>query len=308
MHEHRLNILITGGTGSLGSALARHWYPHHNLTILSREIHKQEALKAELPDARFVLADICDYDKVCQACRGQDVLIHAAAAKNVFQGEQNPGEYARINVMGTEVVARAWRDAMASLHPVTRLAPLEPRKAILIGTDKQVAPINVYGHSKAIATSIFLSYGYSVVRYGNVMSSNGSFLPIWQKRIKDGLPLKVRTPNPTRFILSLTQAIALIEDALKQSQGFVYIPHSLPAIDIKDVAVSLGAKIEYESLLPGEKQHETLLGERELAEEVSDLLARVVYVCSRFDRMELSRFNSATARRMSGEEVLEWLQ
>lgn len=305
LNQQRLNILITGGTGSLGSALARHWYNTHNLTILSREIHKQEALKAELPNARFVLADICDYPKVWNACVGQDVLIHAGALKNVFQGEQNPGEYARVNIQGTEVVARAWQETAGTRQSDTGYRSLNPRRAILIGTDKQVSPINAYGHSKALATCLFVSSGFSAVRYGNVMSSNGSFLPIWQKRIRDGLPLKVRLPAPTRFILSLTQAIALIEDALLQPQGYIYVPHGLPAISIKDVAESLGATIEYEPLLPGEKQDEVLIAEREGAKQVSNLLAQVVM--PEQGDMDRERFCSATARRMMGEEVLKCL-
>lgn len=294
MLEQRQNILITGGTGSLGSALARHWYGKHNITILSREIHKQEALKAELPDARFVLTDICDYGKVWSACVGQDILIHAAALKHVSAGEQNPGEYARVNIFGSETITRAWQETSGRKRP-----------ALLVSTDKAPNSINAYGSSKFIAERLFLAAGYSAIRYGNVMSSNGSFLPIWQKRIKEGLPIKVRTPSPTRFVLSLEYAVELIEDALPLSQGFIYVPHGLSAISVKDVAQSLGAMIEYEPLLPGEKQDEVLIAEREGAGQASDLLARVV--SPEEGDMDRERFCSATARQMTGEEVLGWL-
>lgn len=297
MLQQRQNILITGGTGSLGSALARHWYTKHNITILSREIHKQEALKAELPGAVFHLADICDYAKVRRACEGQDVLIHAAALKHVMAGETNPAEYARVNVFGSEVATRAWRDENGQYAG--------EGKVILVSTDKAPSSANTYGASKFIAERLFLSHGFSVIRYGNVVGSNGSFLPLWQKRIEQGLPVKVRTPAPTRFALTIAQAIDLIEDALTQPQGFIYAPHSLPAFKISDVAESLGAKVEYEPLLPGEKQDEVLIAEREGARRVSNLLAQVVM--PEQGDMDRERFCSATARRMTGEEVLMWL-
>lgn len=308
MLEQRQNILITGGTGSLGSALVARWYDDHNITVLSRDPHKQERMKAQYPRVQFVLADICNFDKVGESCHGQTVLIHAAALKTVHLGEAYPDEYARVNIEGSRVVARAWNMMRVNLS----LSPLTlgiKRKALMIGTDKQVSPVNTYGMSKGMASSIFTSYGHSVIRYGNVVSSNGSFLQVWKSRIESGQPIIARNPNPTRFALSLDQAVDLVEDSLSQPPG-IYIPHSLPAFSLADVVEVFrqryDCKVQYEPLLKGEKQHEILLAEGERAERVSDLLAKVAHECNlRYeDRIP---YHSATAPRLEREEVEAWL-
>lgn len=303
MLDTRKNILITGGTGSLGSALVARWHQNHNITVLSRDWLKQAAMSTRYPSVNFVLADICNYDAVYEACLGKEILIHAAAIKDVTIGERQPGEITRVNVGGTETVAKAWREAWGRSLP-GGCAGLSPRKALLVSTDKACSPVNTYGMTKGIASSLFLSYGYSVIRYGNVIGSNGSFLPAWQKRIAQGLPIKVRMPSPTRFALTIEQAVELIEDALEQPQGYIYAPHSLPAFEIRDVANHLGALLEYEPLLPGEKQHEVLLAEGEGAVRVSNSLALVTWDTG---GMEQARFCSRTAERIRGEEVLKWL-
>lgn len=311
MLEQRRNILITGGTGSLGSALVARWYGHHNLTVLSRDWLKQSKMRQLYPDISYTLADICNYDAVYQACKGQGILIHAAAIKDVAYGEQHPTEIARVNIQGSEIVARAWANAKWSVHPTTNLFPLEPRKALLISTDKAPSAINGYGSSKFLAERIFLAFGYGAIRYGNVISSNGSFLQVWKALIESGQPIIARDPNPTRFALSLSQAVDLVEDALSQPPG-IYAPHSLPAFSLADVVEVFRRRydctVHYEGLLKGEKQHEVLISEGEKAMRASDLLAEVVHRdYAGLYNVARERLNSATAPRLGREEIEAWL-
>lgn len=295
--ESQKNILITGGTGSLGKALVRYWYGKHNLTILSRDWHKQAAMTAEYPDNRYILADVCNYDEVERACEGQDILIHAAAAKDVGTGEYHPVEFARVNIQGSLTAATAWRRT----HTV-----LQPGLALLISSDKATQAINAYGKSKGVAEAIFRKHDYSAIRYGNVIESAGSFVQRWQEAIARGESITVREPAPTRFILMMPDAIALIVDALRlaETENGIFVPHNLKAFSIRDVAIALGAGVKYESLLPYEKQHESLVAEGEKAIIESDLLARI--------RPggwsgEYRRYQSNRAEMLSGEQVLEML-
>lgn len=307
--EIKLNILITGGTGSLGSALVKHWYGKHNLTILSRDWHKQAKMTAEYPDNRYILADICNYDEVYRACIGQDVLVHAAAQKDVTTGEYHPSEFSRVNVSGTLTVATAW----SRTHFVAGIkqgeptpTPLFPRRALLISSDKAVSSLNLYGSSKKVAESVFRKYDYSVIRYGNVIQSAGSFIHRWQAAIDKGESVTVRQPDPTRFILMMPDAIALIEDALRlaETQNGIFVPHTLKAFSIRDVAIALAATIEYKPLLPYEKQHESLVAEGEKPVIESDLLARIE---PGGWNGEYKGYRSNKAEMLSGQEILEML-
>ncbi len=254
-------ILITGGTGSLGAALVRRWNKEHEITILSRNPHRQLELaeKFGLSSGSFVLGDICDYETVRRACVGQDILIHAAALKTVGQGEDNPEEYLRVNIWGTQVVARAWRDTYGVSDLVAmRPAPMLPRKALYINSDKAVAPVNLYGISKAAGEKVFLAYGFSSIRYGNVVDSEGSFVHKWREQLERGEAITVRRPEPTRFFVAMEQAVDLVEEALrlmsipdlgfsgpatKTLQAFgpglelqgVFVPHSLKSFSVWDV-------------------------------------------------------------------------
>jgi UDP-N-acetylglucosamine 4,6-dehydratase/5-epimerase len=288
-----LKILITGGTGSLGSALTRHWYEQHELTILSRDPHRQSAMTVLYPDIHYILADICNGGEVYRACLGQDILIHAAAAKDVQTGEYHPSEFIRVNVTGSQVVAQEWYKT----HP-------DSGKALLISTDKSCMPINCYGRSKGLAESVFRKYDYSAVRYGNVIESNGSFVHKWRQALAAGNPIKVREPEPTRFCLSMAGAIALIEDALRLMEtggNGIFVPYGLRSFSIRDVAQATGATLEYEPLLPYEKVHEALVAEGEAVVRESDLLCRIIPGWT----SDHIQFRSNVAPKMSGEEVLE---
>lgn len=308
-------ILITGGTGSLGTALVERWHKSNDLTILSRNPHRQIELadKFGLSPGQFVLADICDYEAVKWACSGQDILIHAAALKIVSQGEQQPVEYHRVNTLGAQVVARAWIDTRREPHPDTLAKPYDPRHALYINSDKAVAPINQYGICKAAGERAFITSGLSSIRYGNVVESQGSFIHKWKRQIKVTGKVTLRRPEPTRFFLSINQAIDLIEDALhlmRHDINGVFVPHSLKVFSVYDVAGALFPPMNsfesianFEPLQPGEKQHEGLLAEGEKATRVSDLLSLV-----ESGREGLNgNFSSETAPKMDMKEFFKAL-
>lgn len=291
-----MRILITGGAGSLGTALCRHWYSKHDLTVLSRDPHKQARLTAEMPGIRFILADICNEGEVRRACEGQDVLVHAAALKDVGTGEFHPSEFIRVNVLGSETVVQQWH----TTHPANS------GKVLLVSTDKAASPINAYGKSKGLAEAIFRKYDYSAIRYGNVIESVGSFIHKWKAAIAEGKPIRVREPEPTRFLLRMSEAIALIEDALdlidKGSSG-IFVPHSLKAFSVWQAAAALKVPVEYEPLLPYEKKHEQLVAEGEIPVWESELLSRIKPGWS-YDYLG---FRSDNVDRLTGREVLEVL-
>ncbi len=297
-------ILITGGTGSLGSALVARWKEEHDITILSRNPHNQATLKRIAPDVAFVLSDICDAGEVRWACEGQDVLIHTAALKQVDVGEFHPSEFFRVNTLGSKVVSEAW----AETHP-----HVNRRMALLISSDKAVNPLNSYGSSKLLATSVFRRKGFSAIRYGNVVNSHGAFLEVWQRQIQEGKPIMVRMPEPTRFFLTLNDAVDLVEDALSlmkdtPNDGAIFVPYGLRAFSILEVAQYIskeyGCEIEYEPLLPYEKAHEILIANGEGAVSVSSLLSKVTPEWQSSAYMS-GAFASDKVERMKPQEVLE---
>src|SRR3990170_7333898 len=259
-------ILITGGTGSLGSQLTQFYVNRGaDVTVFSRDPHKQIALKEKVPNARYVLGDICDFGGLRDVIEGQDVVIHTAALKQVHVGEKQVNEFIRININGSMNVAAACKDASVPF-------------ALLISTDKAVEALNLYGRTKAVAESIFTSYGYSVVRYGNVVTeSRGNFIEIWKKQFISSGKITLRVPDPTRFFLTMDNAIDLVLDAIRvASMGHVFIPYSLSSFNISSIAEALNINnYEYEPLISGEKQHEVLLSQHEQGEVVSDLLCKV---------------------------------
>jgi FlaA1/EpsC-like NDP-sugar epimerase len=293
-----MRILITGGTGSLGQALISRWREKHELTILSRNPHKQQMVqeKYSLEPSAFVLADICDYEAVKAACKDQDFLIHAAALKVVSQGEQFPFEYHRVNAIGSMVVAQAWAESN-----------LDSKGALYINSDKAVAPINFYGATKRIGETFFINNGHMSLRYGNVVASEGSFIHKWKRALSQGQPIEVRFPYPTRFFLSFEQALDLIDEVIEYRQPGIYIPLRLRAFNIYDVSrvfVTSDAQICARPLEPGEKQHEVLVQEREKVRSVSPTLGIIEQGEHKSDGLEPEIFCSKTAMRIPASEIL----
>jgi UDP-N-acetylglucosamine 4,6-dehydratase len=254
-------LLITGGTGSLGTAFCKYLIKKNmipkKLIIFSRDWLKQKNLKTQLGDPEFMrwrIGDVRDKDRLRQAFKDADYIIHAAALKDLPSAEENPDEAMSINSEGTKNV----RDIAIECGV---------KKAILISTDKACNPINTYGMSKAVAERYFLdgnvySAGktkFSVCRYGNVINSNGSVIPVWKKLIEDGAKeLPVTDERMTRFFYPMEDAIKLIIDSLATMQGGeLFIPR-IPSIRIIDLAAAFEMPYKVTGIRPGEKLHESL--------------------------------------------------
>ena len=294
-----MKILITGGSGTLGTALLNQWHRKHQITVISKDPHRQARLFAKYPHVRFILCDICNQQAVLEACREQDTLIHAAAIKDIIYSEKQPIEASRVNAGGTANVARCWT------------ATGQDRPAIVISSDKAVSPLNSYGADKKRAESIFRNYGYSALRYGNVVVSQGAFLEKWKALHAQGKFVPVRVSfqtkeSPTRFFVSLDHAVRMVEEALDLPQSGVFVPRGLSAFQVMDVAEALDYPVVYKPLLPGEKLHEELVARGEGIEAASPILGRISdnsYWPADDDYR--GAYISNTAPRLSSEKVLD---
>lgn len=265
------SILITGGTGSLGRALIRHYLttPVSRIAVLSRDEWKQAMLARELPDdrIRWFLGDVRDPERLEMAFHGIETVIHAAALKRVDRIAYDPSEVIKTNIIGTQNV----------IHAAIRAGV---KKVLLVSSDKAVEPTNIYGASKmcaewlAVMSNVY-SYpqgtGVSVTRYGNVIGSRGSVVELWRDAVKAGRPIEITDERCTRFFITMAQAIQLIEDALAlMDGGEVFVP-DLPSMRITDLAeaVAPGAPRMMTDLRPGgEKLHEKLLNGDEVTRTI----------------------------------------
>lgn len=259
-------ILITGGTGSLGQALIKRLKSSCTLIVYSRDEGKQAIIFNDSPDIIRVIGDIRDYDKfnVTLKRHKPDYIIHTAALKRIDDMEIHPDECVKTNIQGSENVARAALENNI-------------KKCILVSTDKACQPVNVYGSSKFIAERIFTNYDYnsdttifSSVRYGNVIASRGSFIPLWLEMIKDDQELRVTSEEMTRFLFTLDDAVDAVTSALNASiGGEVFVPqinsYTLPScIKALETILNMKAKTKVTGLRPGEKLHEDMLAKTEL--------------------------------------------
>lgn len=255
------SILITGGTGSFGTAFVRRMittYDPKRLVIFSRDEQKQHALEQELkhPALRFFVGDVRDRDRLELAMRGIDIVIHAAAMKIIPTCERDPYECLRTNVFGAENVARA----------ALRMGVM---KVIALSTDKAAAPLNLYGASKLAAEKLFVAANgiaagmtkYSVVRYGNVVGSRGSVIPLFKKLAAEKKPLPITDTGMTRFWITLPDAVDFVLSSLDMMLGGeIFVPR-LPAMRVTELAKAIGPKCHQAiiGIRPGEKLHETLV-------------------------------------------------
>jgi UDP-N-acetylglucosamine 4,6-dehydratase len=252
-------ILITGGTGSFGTAFAKHLRncPPKKLIIFSRDWLKQKNLKDELnePWVRYFIGDIRDRDRLTRAFKDVDIVIHAAAIKDLESCEYNPSEAMRTNVQGTQNVIDACIERKVS-------------RCLFISTDKAVAPINTYGASKALAEKLWINANkyaadddikFSVCRYGNVVGSAGSIVPRWKKLIEAGeKELPVTDERMTRFWFLMSDVVTFVDNSLKSmTGGEIFIP-TLPSVRITDVAKAFGLPHKIVGVREGEKIHETM--------------------------------------------------
>jgi UDP-N-acetylglucosamine 4,6-dehydratase (inverting) len=259
------SILITGGTGSLGKALTKHIlnkYPNiKRLVIFSRDEQKQFQMAQEypvdlFPQIRFFIGDVRDQDRLIRAMSGIDYVIHAAAMKHVHIAEYNPDECIKTNVGGAQNVVSA-----CLISNVERV--------VALSTDKACAPINLYGATKLTSDKLFVAANnirgnnpirFSVVRYGNVMGSNGSVIPFFINKKKEG-KLPITDPNMTRFNISLQGGVDMVMHALEHAWGGeIFIP-KIPSYRITDVAAAVAPECELVivGIRPGEKIHEEMI-------------------------------------------------
>jgi UDP-N-acetylglucosamine 4,6-dehydratase/5-epimerase len=260
------NILITGGTGSFGAACIRTLLEHHQprvIRIYSRDELKQSELQARYAGEsrlRYFIGDIRDRDRLIRATRGVDLIIHGAALKQVPAAEYNPFEAVQTNVIGAEnIVAAAIEN--------------EVSRTMLLSTDKAVNPVNLYGATKLCAEKIITqgnAYAadsvarFATVRYGNVVGSRGSVVPIFLRQAEAG-ELTITDERMTRFWITLPQAVDFVLSRVPVTEGGeVFVP-KIPSMRVVDIAEAIapGARRRVTGIRPGEKLHEVLLTEDE---------------------------------------------
>ena len=259
------SILITGGTGSLGKALTKILLESHyelkRIIIYSRDEQKQFQMAQEFPfekypQMRYLIGDVRDYERLERAMSGVDYVIHAAAMKHVHIAEYNPDECVKTNVGGAENLIKA------SLKS-------NVKRVVALSTDKACAPINLYGATKLTSDKLFIAANnfkgerdikFSVVRYGNVMGSNGSVIPFFMKKKKTGV-LPITDERMTRFNITLNEGVDMVLHALEYSWGGEIFVPKIPSYSILDLAHAIApeCQLEFIGIRPGEKIHEEMI-------------------------------------------------
>lgn len=263
------SILITGGTGSFGNRVAAHLlkYNPREVRIYSRDEKKQWEMQRQLPNLRYILGDVRDLTRLMEAMRGVDYVFHAAALKQVPSCETYPFEAVKTNVLGAHNACEA---AIAN----------GVKTFVALSTDKAVKPVNAMGMTKAVMEKIVCSFNqldaktvFCCVRYGNVMGSRGSVIPLFRSLIDAGQPVTVTVPEMTRFLLTLDQSVELVFHAMANARGGEIFVRKAPACTVKDLAETMCLKysargaahpIEIMGIRQGEKIHETLVNEYEM--------------------------------------------
>ena len=322
-------ILVTGGTGSIGSEIVRRilLYNPKVVRILSRDETKQFELQQELieyENVRFLIGDVRDKDRLVRAFEDIDIIFHAAAMKHVPACEFNPFEAVKTNVVGTQNVIDA---ALEN----------EVEKVIAISTDKAASPINTMGATKLLAEKLILDVNFykghrktvfSCVRFGNVMGSRGSVIPLFEKQIQNGGPVTVTDPEMTRFMMTIPQAVDLVFKATKMAHGGEIFIFKMPVVKLGDLAnvmiEHLAPKYGYKpeaihidtiGIRNGEKMYEHLMNEEEARyayenEDMFVVLAKQIftsYFLEGTTKAEQKRYASDNAKVLGVEKVKQFL-
>ncbi len=260
------SILITGGTGSFGKkfveVILKRYPDVKRLVIYSRDELKQFDMAQDYPNhkfpqVRFFIGDVRDYPRFKRACQGIDVIIHAAALKQVPAAEYNPDEFIKTNIGGAQNIIDA---ALAS----------EVKIVVALSTDKAAAPINLYGATKLVSDKLFIAANnikgkrdirFSVVRYGNVMGSRGSVIPFFIQKAKANNVIPITEKEMTRFNISLEGGVDVVLWAIENAMGGEIFVPKIPSYNIETVAKAIApnAKLEYVGIRPGEKIHEEMI-------------------------------------------------
>lgn len=327
-------IVITGGTGSLGQVLVRRILTEHKgipkkIIIFSRDEAKQYDMRTAYENGilatdeiiyhgfknrvQFRIGDIRDYHSVCSVLRDADIVINAAALKQVPSCEYVPFEATQTNIIGAQNIVTAIKE---NNYPIETV--------VGVSTDKAVKPVNVMGMTKAIQERIFISANIASlktrfvgVRYGNVLASRGSVVPLFQQQIKYGGPVTITTKEMTRFLLPLDKGVDTIFAAIEYArQGEIYIPR-VPAAKIIDVAeIMIGDKpieIKEIGIRPGEKIHEILVSEEEsfrtyIREDYYAISSMLPEVTTQTDDKLLNKEYSSNDFLMTKEETKKLFQ
>jgi len=314
-------LLITGGTGSFGNAVMKRFLATSikEIRIFSRDEKKQEDMRRfyKNPKIKFYIGDVRQEGGLEDAMVGVDYVFHAAALKQVPSCEFFPIEAVRTNVLGTENVLNAAIRAGV-------------KKVICLSTDKAVYPINAMGISKAMMEKVFIAKARTIdpaktlicgTRYGNVMASRGSVIPLFIDQIKSGLPLTVTDPNMTRFLMSLEEAVELVLHSFVHGKQGDIMVQKAPASTVEDLAKALNelfsgkSKIQVIGTRHGEKLYETLLTKEEFAvsEDMGNYyripadnrdLNYDVYVSSGSSKLSaITEYNSHNTKRLNVNEI-----
>jgi len=318
-------LLITGGTGSFGNAVLKRFQNTEvkEIRIFSRDEKKQEDMRLRLKSdkVKFYIGDVREYESIDSATRGVDYIFHAAALKQVPSCEFYPMEAVRTNILGTENMLNA------AVHN-------KVKKVIVLSTDKAVYPINAMGASKAIMEKLMVAKSRTVdehitvlcgTRYGNVVASRGSVVPLFIHQIKSGKPLTVTDPNMTRFMMSMDGAIDLVLYAFKHArQGDMFVKKA-PACTIGDLALAIkelfNVKNEFKIIgtRHGEKLYETLLTREEMVKaedcgkyfrisaDTRDLNYNKYFIEGESEISVQEDYNSRNTKRLNIEEIKEML-
>jgi len=313
-------ILVTGGTGSFGTQIIKQLLAlgPEKVVVYSRDEKKQYDLQDQYAgerSLRFILGDVRDAGAVMEAMRGIDIVYHAAALKQVPNCEHHPMEAVLTNIAGAENIRRA-----ALAHGVTMV--------VSVSTDKAVKPVNAMGMTKALAEKVLLAEGahsrgstkFVMVRYGNVIGSRGSVVPLFHQRIARNRPLPITDPAMTRFLLTLPQAIDLVLHATIHGRaGHLYV-RRMPACTVLELAQTMAEccagspdyPMEIIGVRPGEKIHETLVSEEEMvrAEESRwyyDIHPVGAFVSPERRRSGFSEYRSNNTERMGRDELAHLL-
>jgi len=316
-------LLITGGTGSFGNAMLNRLLDTDigEIRIFSRDEKKQDDMRKKYNNKKikFLIGDVRDITSVKNCVRGVDYIFHAAALKQVPSCEFFPLETVKTNVLGTENVLSAAVEAGV-------------KKVVCLSTDKAVYPINAMGMSKALMEKTFISKARTAenivicgTRYGNVMASRGSVIPLFIEQIKNGQPLTVTDPDMTRFLMNLDDAIQLVLFAFENGKSGDRMVKKSPAATVGDLAQALKIlfhadnEIQNIGIRMGEKMHETLLTWEEMASAMdmgdyfcipadeSDLNYAKYFSDGNRDIGTIQEYNSNNTHRLSPEELIETL-
>jgi FlaA1/EpsC-like NDP-sugar epimerase len=324
-------ILVTGGTGSIGSEIVRQllYYNPKSIRIFSRDESKQFFMQQELyeyDNIRYLIGDVRDKQRLLYATEGVDYVFHAAALKHVPACEYNPFEAVKTNVIGVQNVIEA---ALAN----------EVKKVISISTDKVVNPMNTMGATKLLSEKLISAADYykgahktifSCVRFGNVMGSRGSVIPLFKEQIRSGKPITLTDRRMTRFMMSIPQAATLVLKAAEYARGGELFILKMPSLNILDLAEVLiedyektyGVKFEQGireiGIRPGEKLYEELMTLDEsvralcndemflIPSSINDKAKRYEY--DGFVKAKYEEYSSLNSPKLNKKEILELLQ